>query len=187
MDTLVLIHFMENKDRDQQLKQGLQDYLTCEKILNELFTKFDFCQKKCFSKDIGLYRTRMDFPGDPIKFPGYVGCCSEDGFLIINDVHAADRTLLDDQRTKIYGGPNEESRYCGYHTAGGCRLNSHKSPTCLAYVCPTFASFLNKKKGINYPNGEIEKSLELILAGKKSTAEVLEFQNQLKDLVNKVK
>ncbi len=164
----------------KDLAQGLTAYLACEEMLNSFFGKVNFCTENCLSKPIGMYRVKMEMPGDPTKFPGNIGCCPRDYFRFGNYPDIEDRSLLERKREEKYGLPNENKASCGYHTQEGCALKTHKSPICIAYLCEDLVQHLDKKYGIDYSPSEIEKNLELIVAGRQSSKKIKDFKELIK-------
>jgi len=156
------------KTPKNKLEQGLLEYLACEEMLNTFFAKVTFCTKTCLSKPVGKYRVQGEMSGDRNQFPGNVGCCPQDYFRFGNYPEIEDRSLLEERREEKYGLPKENKTSCGYHTLNGCVLNTHKAPLCIAYLCQDLVQHLDTKYGITYSPQEVEKNLELILAGKKS-------------------
>lgn len=169
-----------------QLRKGLKDYLECEELLNSFFTKVNFCVPKCISKPIGIYRTKMEMPGDPTQFPGRVGCCPYNMFNFSNYPEISDHTLLDAQRVEKYGKPKEQRGACDYHSSEGCILKDHKSPVCLAFVCQKFTRVVCDTFDVYYHEEEIERGLELVLSGRQSPEETHKFKEMLKGLVDAV-
>jgi|TARA_B100002003_G_C13946281_1_gene458996 hypothetical protein len=171
----------------KRLEKGLEYYLECEKLLNDFFSQIDFCLSQCISQPIGKYRVRMDMPGDPTQFQGNVGCCPYSQFNDSNHSTITDMSLLENRRLEKYGKPHEDSSACGYHNSEGCALKDHKSPICLAYVCPEFAYQVHEKYGIRYSQDKIEHDLELILTGNQSSEDIRKFQDKIEGFINKIK
>ncbi len=169
-----------------QLERGLEDYLECERLLTIFFVGVNYCIPECLSQKVGKYRERMDMPGDPTQFPGNMGCCPYDEFKHSNYESIADRTLLERRRIEKYGEPDDNSAVCGYHAKDGCILKDHKSPICLAYVCPEFADFVHERYGIRYCKDKIEENLELILSNRQSPEEVQRFKDLIQEFTDKI-
>lgn len=170
-----------------RLDKGLEDYIECEMLLNAFFAEVNYCIPECISQEIGKYTARMEMPGDPTQFPGNIGCCPYDMFEHSNYASISDRTLLDRKRLEKYGEPKQNSSTCGYHGESGCVLSDHKSPVCLAYVCPEFINFVYRKYNIRYCKDEIEQHLELILSNKQSPEDVQKFKDMIQYFIDKIK
>ncbi len=118
---------------------SLDRYLEMESLLHNFFNMTGFCRKNfgincngCCNENVANY---------PKKYRG----CRE----------------LDAERWKIYGLGNT-SRGCPYSSDNGCILATHKTPKCIAYICPPFTKALNDQ-GISYDWIEVHALLISIL------------------------
>jgi len=62
---------------------------------------------------------------------------------------------------RIYGA-GDLTRGCPYSSDNGCILGTHKTPKCIAYICPQFTKALNEQ-GIDYDWFEVHTLLISIL------------------------
>ena len=74
------------------------------------------------------------------------GCCNENVVLFPKNISGCRE--LDVERASIYGS-GDYTRGCPYSSDKGCILETHKSPKCIAYICPNFTRALNEA-GIDY-------------------------------------
>lgn len=177
---------MTTEQRDKNLNKGLSDYLECEKLLNNLFKEADFCFPNCISQPVGLHRERMDMPGDPTEFPGEIGCCPYNYFHRHNYPEIMDWSLLEKQRVERYREPLNHDSGCGYHSADGCVLKTHKSPICLAYICTPFSYYLSETYNIRYAHREVEEKLEMILVDRESAHGTQRFKQWLGAAIKRI-
>lgn len=120
-------------------RRSLERYLEMESLLHNFFNMTGFCRENfgincngCCNENVANY---------PKKYRG----CRE----------------LDAERWKIYGLGNT-SRGCPYSSDNGCILATHKTPKCIAYICPPFTKALNDQ-GIKYDWSEVHALLISIL------------------------
>jgi len=148
----------------------LEQYLNCERLLNEFFSQTDFCLENCIRLEKSLYVNRFE------SLPGWIGCCALDYYNSTSNLPVDIRTRLRSEQIRLYGEPkNKEDsirfkektkKPCDYHTEYGCALKSHKAPLCIAWVCKDLKSYLHKTFYIDYNPSDVQCHLEAILTGK---------------------
>lgn len=142
-------------------RENLKTYLEIEKILNEFFNEFHW------------------------------GCCN-DKYYKIHDLKHPAFELLRQEREKIYGKPpdlenSQGASSCEYRTPEGCRLKSHKSPTCLSFLCKESIDFLRERSQVfGYDYLGIYYALEWILTGDMLGKALEEFKAGCLNMVEKV-
>jgi len=87
------------------------------------------------------------------------GCCNENVVEYPKNIIGCED--LDAERLRIYG-VGDSKRGCPYSSDKGCILGTHKTPKCIAYICPQFAKALNEQ-GIDYDWFETHTLLMSIL------------------------
>ena len=164
------------------IESNLARYLELERLLNEFFSAFNFCYDRCLKQE------RMQNGGLPVAV-----CCGDKYYVLFDLVHPAFERLRR-ERERLYGKPWEHVRMnpvtpCEYHDPeNGCILKSHKSPTCLAFLCrkaidrlrTEFDIYFYDYLGVNY-------ALEWVLTGTLSEREYLELERDLLAAITKVK
>jgi hypothetical protein len=162
-------------------KENLDNYLETEKILNEFFNEFNFCITHCIPKEIKKDR----------RLPS-IGCCN-DKYYKKHDLKHPDFELLCKERVKLYGKPEDKKNPqrvspCEYHTPQGCELKSHKSPTCLSFLCKEGIECLRERHQVfEYDYLGIYYALEWILTGDMSGKALDEFKTDCLNMVEKIK
>ena len=164
------------------IDSNLARYLELELLLNEFFAAFNFCYDRCITLK------RMQNSGLPVA-----ACCMDRYYILFDLDHAAFERLRR-EREKLYGKPAEHvwlnpTSPCEYHDPeSGCILKSHKSPTCLAFLCrkaidrlrTDFDIYFYDYLGVNY-------ALEWVLTGILSQRECLELENAILTATRKIK
>jgi hypothetical protein len=119
--------------------RSLARYLEMESLLHVFFQSSGFCKENfgrtcngCCNENVVGYQKKTR------------GCCD-----------------LDAERIWIYGA-GDVTRGCPYSSDKGCILETHKSPKCIAYICPQFTRALNEK-GIDYDWFEVHTLLVSVL------------------------
>jgi hypothetical protein len=102
--------------------------------------------------------------------------------------------LLVQERQRLYGKPEEIQRThpvspCEYHDPRtGCLLKTHKSPTCLSFLCSEAIAKLRNVYGIYaYDYLGVYYALEWILTGNLSDHHFYAFRESILDMTMKVK
>ncbi len=144
------------------MNDSLKNYLECEELLNDFFKELGYCRSDCF----------LDYD---------VRCCKKNYFgtkRLLEELH--------NERLKKYGIPAEKIRECSYHTEKGCLLETHKSPTCLAWVCNSLEEYLHSI-GVEYYLVDIRFSLMQILRNELGQDEIICFKQNIKNMTKKIK
>ncbi|MEJ2164398.1 MAG: hypothetical protein P8X90_02640 [Desulfobacterales bacterium] len=164
------------------IESNLARYLKLERLLNEFFSAFNFCCDRC------LTLKKMKNGGLPVAV-----CCRDKYYVLFDLDHAAFKRLRL-ERERLYGKPCEQTRMnpvspCEYHDSeNGCILKSHKSPTCLAFLCRKAIARLRTKFDIYfYDYLGVNYALEWILTGTLSEREYLELEKDIRTAIKKVK
>lgn len=161
--------------------KSLETYLEVEKILNLFFESFDYCRVHCIRKEREI---------DPAS-PSF-GCC-KDKYYKIHDLEHPAFDLLRRERERIYGKPEEIQNpspegSCEYHTLRGCLLMSHKSPTCLSFLCRESIDFLRERyKLFEYDYTGVYYALEWILTGDLHGQALEDFRSGCASMLEKIK
>jgi hypothetical protein len=164
------------------IEQNIERYLKAERILVQLFAALGFCRDECApfaSAALG---------GRPVAL-----CCTQ-RYYSLNDLAHPAFDLLRAERERIFGNP-ESHRWsnavspCEYHDPGkGCLLTSHKSPTCIAYLCPAVIEHLREYYGIYaYDFMGVYYALEWILTGQLEEPRYLEFMESIAGMIAVIK
>lgn len=119
--------------------RSLARYLEMESLLHSFFDGIGFCRE-----NFGVTCN---------------GCCNENIVLYPKNYYGC--WELDEERLRIYG-EGDSDRGCPYSSDKGCVLGTHKTPKCIAYVCPQFTKALNEE-GIEYDWFEVRTLLNSIL------------------------
>jgi hypothetical protein len=157
------------------IESNLARYLELERLLNALFSAFNFCYDRCITPK------RMQNGGLPVA-----ACCRDKYYVLFDLGHAAFERLRQ-ERERLYGKPWEQAWMnpvspCEYHDPqNGCILKSHKSSTCLAFLCrkaidrlrTEFDIFFYDYLGVSY-------ALEWVLTG---IFPELDYRELKKDLI----
>lgn len=153
---------------------NLARYLETERLLNAFFTAFDYCLPRC----VALERRRNG--GRAVA-----ACCTR-GYYCCNDLDHPAFARLRAEREARYGKP-QAHRWenpvspCPYHNPEqGCSLATHKSPTCLSYLCPSGIDCLRGEFGIyEYDYLGVYHALEWILTGALPSRQRIEFNQSI--------
>jgi len=162
-------------------EENLKTYLEIEKILNEFFNEFNYCIIHCIQKE---QATEPRLPR--------LGCCQAKYYQLHDLKHPAFE-LLRKERVKLYGKPEDletpqRISSCEYHTPQGCRLKSHKSPTCLSFLCKEGIDFLRERYRLfEYDYLGIYYALEWILTGDMFGKALEEFKAACLNMVEKIR
>jgi len=109
------------------LREPLARYLELESLLHDFFEGTGYCKEN--------YGITCN------------GCCNENVVLYPKSVTGCSE--LDAERERIYGRGDITKRSCPYSSDKGCILQTHKTPKCIAYICPQFTRAL-RVQGIDY-------------------------------------
>ncbi|MGM5482301.1 MAG: hypothetical protein ACQESF_02455 [Nanobdellota archaeon] len=161
----------------------MEKYLGLEEKMKTLFENLDFCMENCISKTSSLMNSNI---------PGFIGCCNMNYHIFDNHDNIVKEFFL--QRNKLYGlvepakvfkeGEMEYSECC-YHSDDGCILKTHKSPTCISYICETFRNYM-KSKGISYNSFYVNKRLDELLSARSSKEDIKDFSNTIDRWLEKI-
>jgi hypothetical protein len=161
------------------MQRNLERYLAAERALNAFFSAFGYCLAHCVASAGG--------GGEE----GAVGCCSLRHYRIHDLDHPAFERLRS-ERERCFGRP-EEQPYpgrgrspCEYHDpAAGCRLTTHKSPVCLAFLCPAAIQALRSQGGIfAYDYLGVYNALEWILTGDLPDGQYRRFREEIRQMTD---
>lgn len=119
------------------MTNNYKKYLELESLLNKLFNKTNFCINHCINKWATTW------------------CCNKNYF---NDFYVD----FNHKRIKLYNNPIRWNKICWYHTPTWCKLNTHKSPICLWFICSPYINYL-KSFWIEWNWNEIIKILGEII------------------------
>ena len=108
------------------LSKPLARYLELELLLHNFFESTGYCKENYGITCNGCCNENV------VEYPKIITGCSE----------------LDEERIRIYG-VGDLTRSCPYSSDKGCILKTHKTPKCIAYICPQFTRAL-KEQGIDY-------------------------------------
>ena len=156
------------------VESNLARYLKLERLLNNFFSAFDFCGVSCITPK------RMQNGGLPVAV-----CCGDKYYVLFDLDHAAFERLRR-EREGLYGRPGEHVWMnpvspCEYHDPeNGCILKSHKSPTCLAFLCRNAIDRLRTEFGIYfYDYLGVNYALEWLLTGMLSEREYRALEKEI--------
>lgn len=135
---------------------------------------FDYCASRC------IRPARKNNPTQAVA-----ACCTKKYYMLEDLDHPA-FDLLKKERQRLYGKPEDQNRTdsvspCEYHDAGtGCRLKTHKSPVCLAFLCRDGVEALRNEYGITaYDYLGAYYALEWILTGDLPDRQFYEFKESV--------
>ncbi len=164
------------------IEQNLTRYLEMERLLNVFFSSLDYCISTCIPVEKEKNGNRPA-----------AGCCRRKNYSLYDLSHPAFERLRE-EREKRYGKPEDVSRknpvsVCEYHNPDeGCLLATHKSPVCLAFVCPEFIDFLRDTYGLYvYDYLGVNYALEWILTGDFPEAQYTEFRDSILGMIESVR
>lgn len=168
------------EERIGVIKKNLERYLETETLLNDFFKVFDYCMRKCvavFLEESG---------GKP------VAACCKNRYHVIMDLDHPAFDLLRHEREIRFGKPEDQVNPdpvspCEYHGPFGCRLKTHKSPICIAFMCRKSIDFLRETYGIyTYDYLGVYYALEWIMTGDFSDESYREFRESIVTMTRKV-
>jgi len=168
-------------NKQASIEKNLKRYLNTEHLLNDFFNTFDYCVKICIPAKIEKNGGRP------------VSACCKDRYHCVSDLDHPSFDLLKREREIRYGKPEDQVNTdpvspCEYHSPQGCRLLTHKSPICLAFMCRKSIDFLRKTYGIYaYDYLGVYYALEWILTGVFSDEAYSEFRESVLMMTQKVK
>jgi hypothetical protein len=164
------------------VESNLARYLKLERLLNAFFSAFNFCCDQC------LTPKKMHNGGLPVA-----ACCQDKYYVLFDLDHAAFKQLRR-ERERLYGKPREHTwinpvSLCEYHDpANGCVLKSHKSPTCLAFLCRKAIDRLRTKFDIYfYDYLGMSYAMEWVLTGTLSERDCLALEKDILTAITKLK
>jgi len=164
-----------------RIEANLDRYLQTERLLNNFFKRFAYCISQCIAAAVER------------KQEGTVKACCADRYHAICDLDHPAFDLLRREREHRYGKPDESSRAvsdspCEYHDPeSGCLLKTHKSPTCLAFLCPEAIETLRSIYSIyTYDYLGVYYALEWILTGDLSDLQYHAFRNGILDMTRRI-
>jgi len=164
------------------IENNLARYLEIERLLNDFFSAFNFCYDRC------IMSKRLQNGGLPVAV-----CCGDKYYALFDLDHAAFERLRR-ERERLYGKPKDHVWMnpvspCEYHDPeNGCILDSHKSPTCLAFLCRKAIDRLRTEFGIYfYDYLGVSYALEWVLIGMLSEREYLELEKDICIAIRKLK
>lgn len=160
--------------------KNLNRYLETETLLNEFFGVYDYCLIKCIAEEVKRSGGRP------------VSACCRDRYHCISDLDHPAFDRLRNEREIRYGKP--EDRFnphpvspCEYHSPLGCRLATHKSPICLAFMCRKSIDFLRENYGIyTYDYLGVYYALEWILTGDLPEQQYMEFRESIVTMTGRI-
>lgn len=156
-------------------------YLEIEKLLHEFYVYFDYCAATCIPK------LMASSEGKPVT------ACCRDRYYTVYDLEHPSFDLLREQREQLYGKPEEQKGAsgvspCEYHTLTGCRLQSHKSPICLSFMCRPSIEALRREHHIyTYDYLGFNYALEWILTGDMGEKDWTDFRESILKMIETVK
>jgi len=159
----------------------LRRYLEVERLLKVFFSSFDYCLSKCIKPEL---RKNGDRP--------VAACCTKPYYSLMDLEHPAFERLKQERET-LFGRPEDYSwenavSPCGYHNpAKGCLLETHKSPVCIAFLCPGGIDLLRNRYGVyGYDFSGIYYALEWILTGDFPDRQYCEFKDGINTMTVKI-
>ena len=163
------------------IETNLKRYLDTEGLLNHFFARFSYCASMCIKPAVARNGT------EPVT-----ACCGKKYYMRYDLDHPA-FDLLRQERQRLYGKPEGRNRTdsdspCEYHDPkAGCLLTTHKSPTCLAFLCPEAIQALRTKYGIYaYDYLGVSHALEWILTGDFPDHHFDAFRESILDMTKRV-
>lgn len=171
-----MIHEQDNIVVEKRLLR----YLETEKILNDFFDAFGYCFDRCIRIEIN------NNGGNP------VAACCKNRYHCLYDLNDPAFDLLRTEREKRFGKPEDQINPhpvspCEYHGPKGCRLSTHKSPICLAFMCRESIDALRETYGIfAYDYLGVNYALEWILTGDFSEKDYAEFKESLVQMTKRI-
>jgi len=170
----------ESVSESAHIESNLKRYLETERLLNTFFSAFDYCLSNCIQPALQKNGHR------PVA-----ACCTKKYYASEDLDHPAFERLRQ-ERERLFGKPQDHSwpnpvSPCEYHNPfRGCLLSSHKSPICLAFICPEGIDCLRKHHGIyGYDYLGVYYALEWILTGDLPEQHYLEFKESIITMTKK--
>jgi hypothetical protein len=164
------------------IDRRLQRYLETEALLNTFFAALDYCRSRC------LPALRRAGGGRA------VAACCQDRYYARCDLDHPAFVRLRQAREALYGRPQDQRRRdpvspCEYHDPWhGCALATHKSPTCLAFLCPEGIDHLRTAFGVfTYDYAGVGGALEWILTGDLPQAAYGELQAGIRAMTARIR
>jgi hypothetical protein len=162
-------------------EMNLERYLEAERLLNRFFVSLDYCFPNCIQKKMRENGNRPT-----------AACCTQK-YHSSDDVNHPAFDRLRQERKSLFGAPenlvrNNPVSPCEYHNPErGCMLSTHKSPICIAYLCPAGIELLRAHYGIfGYDYLGVYYALEWILTGELSDKAYMEFRNSITEMTGKI-
>lgn len=169
-----------NNTNKKLIKENLNRYLELETLLNDFFNIFNFCMNQCIALEIDNNN------GQPVS------ACCKDRYYCIFDLDDPSYDLLRIERENRYDKPEDQINPnpvspCEYHGPQGCRLATHKSPICLAFMCRKSIYFLRDTYSIyTYDYLGMYYALEWILTGIFSEEQYIEFKESINTMIHHI-
>ena len=164
------------------IENNLARYLKLERRLNDFFAAFNFCYDRCVKVK------RMQNGGLPVAV-----CCMDRYYALFDLEHEA-YEQLSRERGRLYGKPCDHTWMnpvspCEYHDPeNGCILKTHKSPTCIAFLCRKAIDRLRTEFDIYfYDYLGVTYALEWVLTGILSEQEYRELETEILNAISKIK
>lgn len=171
---LEIVNPLGEKRQRMNWHEKVDQYLEIEKILNHLFSGFNYCLTQCIQK-----------PGDEGEL--HCGCCNRPYHEIYDQDHPSFE-ILRARREALYGKPESHANIkrispCEYHTLKGCILKTHKSPVCLGFLCKESIQALRSDYGLwTYDYLGVTHALEWLLTGDLSGKALDDFRQMCLDM-----
>ena len=171
---------MNGQDK-KSAADNLERYLETEALLNEFFNAFNYCMDRCI-------RVELEKSGDRP-----VAACCKNRYHCLYDLEHPAFDLLRAEREKRYGKPQDQVNPdpvspCEYHGPQGCRIKTHKSPICIAFMCRESIEALRETHGIyTYDYLGVNYALEWILTGDFSDSAYEEFRTSIVAMTDRVR
>lgn len=163
------------------IESNLKRYLDTERLLNEFFIAFDYCLSRCIEPALEKNGNKP------------VAACCQNKYYEVEDLEHPVFDLLRSERQKLYGTPTQQLRTdwvspCEYHNPkSGCRLATHKSPVCVAFLCRNAIESLRREYDIYaYDYLGVYYALEWILTGDLPDHEFKLFRESILEMTRKV-
>ncbi len=156
-------------------------YLETEKMLNDFFDAFGYCFDRCIRVEIEKNG------GMPVS------ACCKNRYHCLYDLDDPAFGILRSERETLYGKPEDQVNPnpvspCEYHGSSGCRLATHKSPICLAFMCRESIDALRENYGIfSYDYLGMNYALEWILTGDFSEKDYTDFKENIIRMTERIR
>ncbi|MEW6673937.1 MAG: hypothetical protein AB1427_19765 [Thermodesulfobacteriota bacterium] len=162
------------------IETNLMRYLETESLLNNFFKRFGYCASMCIK------------PAVESSAAGSAEACCRKKYYKLYDLGHPAFDLLRQERERLYGKPDDNrtgpDSPCEYHDPRtGCQLKTHKSPTCLAFLCPEAIAALRNEYGIfAYDYLGVNYALEWILTGDFPDPHFYAFRESILNMTKRV-